>query len=150
MAVFDESKVINSLHADKAEVGKKYWYANELTTLKLDVESDTCDTLILKSVDAENKSHPFTGIGSYSFLYPYEGPVQQRMTNIQLMEWLAKGNGIFKYKEGSCYCYTFEYRSDSELYKEVAENIIIRTWDNEEWVVPTVDIYKRDCCKGGK
>ena len=33
---------------------------------------------------------------------------------------------------------------------EVASGIKIRTWDSDEWVEPTVDIYERDCKKGKK
>lgn len=34
MAVFDESKVINALHKDKAEIGKKYWVSDNIVDLK--------------------------------------------------------------------------------------------------------------------
>lgn len=65
------------------------------------------------------------------------------------MEWLCKGNGIFKYKRAIAYCNPYYTPLESELNEEVAENIVIRTWDSEEWVAPTVDIYERDC-KGVK
>lgn len=154
MAKFDESKVINALHPEKAEVGKKYYFCDSIIQIKDVVENGEKDddvscigelTSVIDGVEPFRKDR-----GNYwELLYPYKEPPKQRMTNIQLMEWLAKGNGMFKYKEGCCYCYTFEYRSDSELNMEVAENIIIRTWDSSEWVEPTVDIYERDC-KGGK
>lgn len=152
MAKFDENKVINVLHPEKAKVGKRYWYADELMTLKMDVESDTSDTLILKRIDNENDYYPFLGTGCYSvcntdrysFLYPYEEPPKQRMTNIQLMEWLSKGKGLILIQDkmgisSSLLCYK------DELNNEVAENILIRPWDSDEWIEPTVDIYERDC-----
>lgn len=40
MAVFDESKVINTLHSDKAEVGKRYYYSDYISVLKQRVEHD--------------------------------------------------------------------------------------------------------------
>ena len=43
MAQFDESKVINVLHPEKAKVGKKYWYSDSIMFLKEYVEQDnTC------------------------------------------------------------------------------------------------------------
>lgn len=39
---FDESKVINTLHADKAVVGKKYFYADDISELKENVEGNSC------------------------------------------------------------------------------------------------------------
>lgn len=40
MAEFDESKVINALHTDKAVIGKKYWFADDLISLKEIVEGN--------------------------------------------------------------------------------------------------------------
>ena len=45
MAQFDESKVINTLHPEKAEIGKKYWYADNIASLKYYVERDFRDRL---------------------------------------------------------------------------------------------------------
>lgn len=35
MAQFDESKIISPLHTEKAEVGKKYWFSDYLSFLKV-------------------------------------------------------------------------------------------------------------------
>lgn len=40
MAKFEERKVINALHPEKAEVGKKYWCSDELLYLKEEVEKE--------------------------------------------------------------------------------------------------------------
>ena len=151
MAKFEEEKVINALHPEKAEVGQKYWYSDNILNLKDYVEENNVDFMgkltELEVVD----SYPFRLNDKYSwqFLYPYEEPPKQRMTNRQFIEWLAKGNGMFKYKNATPYCHIFVTPLESELKKEPAENTVIRTWDSEEWIEPTVDIYERDC-KGGK
>lgn len=151
MAKFEEEKVITALHPEKAEVGKKYWYSDNLLELKRCVEEDYIDIGELARV--EKTEHDcvfhFARGCAWWFIYPYEEPAKQRMTNRMLVEWLAKGNGMFKYKNATAYCYTFDTHLESELNDEVAENIVIRSWDSEEWIEPTVDIYERDC-KGGK
>ena len=144
MAQFDESKVINTLHAEKAELGKKYWYADNITNLKYYVERDFRDRLgRLEHIYARGGLFELDS-GRYYLLYPYEEPPKKRMTNRQLAEWLAKGNGQYTTDVSSRiyanYCY---YKGES--YNEVDRSVIIRSWDSEEWVEPTVDIYERDC-----
>ena len=154
MAKFDETKVINALHTDKAVVGKKYWYSITLLELKREVENNGTAIGKLSGFFEHSAEYPFhlddeNGENDWQFLYPYEEPSKQRMTNRQLVEWLAKGNGEYTsnalvsiYKE---YCY-----NKGEENNEVGSEIKIRTWDSDEWVEPTVDIYERDCKKGKK
>lgn len=139
MAQFDESKVINTLHTDKAVVGKKYWYADNMFDLKNRIEHNDYTIGILTEI--RGGLFKF-GVYNWYLLYPYEEPPKKRMTNIQLMEWLNKGNGIIKH-DGYCFCHRTCVEDD--LNDEVDEDIVIRTWDSEEWVAPTVDIYDRDC-----
>lgn len=76
--IFDESKIIDALHADKAEIGKKYIFACSIESLKNVVGSKFLIedfTHILISVNFENYASrfPFEADGDmYSFLYPYE------------------------------------------------------------------------------
>ena len=75
MAQFDESKIINALHVDKAEVEKKYFFSDELLDLKCSVTSVRGFPQILTTVSNrfENACHPFIfGDSSYQFIYPYE------------------------------------------------------------------------------
>lgn len=151
MAQFDESKVINALHPEKAEVGKKYWCSNSIMFLKEYVENSNVEmigSLRKVEIDCELKESSFyiTGSGYYQFLYPYEEPPKQRMTNRQFCEWLAKGNGQWQWKDSSQYHIDYSY-SETIENKEVDKDIIIRTWGTDEWVSPTVDIYERDCKK---
>lgn len=59
------------------------------------------------------------------------------VTNIQLMEWLAKGNGIAK-NEGGSQCLPHSGScSEDMLDKPIREQIRIRKWDDAEWHIPT-------------
>lgn len=51
MAKFEESKVINALHPEKAEIGKRYWFSNDLIVLKKVVQdTDCCKMDFLRNV----------------------------------------------------------------------------------------------------
>ena len=59
------------------------------------------------------------------------------ITNIQLMEWLAKGNGIAKNDGGSqCIPYLGSCPEDM-LDKPIREAIRIRKWNDTEWHIPS-------------
>lgn len=149
MAQFDESKVINSLHTDKTEVGKKYWYSDNAYRLKIHIEHDSTSFVgKLEDVDL-NRSNPFIFKDcddGWEYIYPYEEPPKQRMTYRQLAEWLAKGNGEY-IDSPKQYCLPMCTTSYSEERRNepVFQSLFIRTWDSEEWIEPTVDIYERDC-----
>ena len=144
MPRFDESKVINTLHAEKAELGKKYWYADNVTSLKYYVERDFRDRLgRLEYIYARGGLFELDS-GRYYLLYPYEEPPKKRMTNRQLAEWLAKGNG--QYTTGGTIYHKLDYTNwDNADENTLKEGYKIRSWDSEEWIEPTVDIYERDC-----
>lgn len=72
----------------------------------------------------------------------------QIMTDRQLSEWIVKGNGVYSY-EDSDFAYTNYAYHKSRPDDPVSDSIFIRSWDSEEWVLPTVDIYERDC-RGNK
>lgn len=145
MAKFEEEKVINALHPEKAEVGKKYWVSDELVDLKEEVEKENTPYKLVEI--KKGHLYPFViDTTEFQFLYPYEEPPQQRMTPRMLSEWLVKGNGQCKYKQEQLLCTVYSYRESKD---EIDKNIVIRSWDSDEWIEPTVDIYERDC-KGGK
>ena len=148
MAQFDESKVINALHPERAEVGKKYWYSDSIMFLKEYIEqNNTVPTGILSHIDV-NSSYVFLGgSGSWEFIYPYEEPSKQRMTNRQLAEWLSKGNGQWKYKSDIEMSICTEYMYYENKEDKRPKNIIIRPFGTDTWIEPTVDIYERDCKK---
>ena len=68
------------------------------------------------------------------------------MTNRQFSEWLAKGNGEYTLNALENAYTEYAYSKNGEN-NEVVSEIKIRTWDSDEWVEPTVDIYERDCKK---
>ena len=79
MAKFDESKIITVLHPEKAEIGKKYWFSDDLLRLKHYVESGDNDERrlgVLYRVETEDDllDFPFyiKGDGDWRCLYPYE------------------------------------------------------------------------------
>lgn len=152
MAQFDESKVINALHPEKAEVGKRYWYSDNLKSLKKRVEENVSEYVgKLESIEeTENLCFLIENKCVWALLYPYEEPPKQRMTYRQLAEWLAKGNGEYTDSDSiEKYCIPMSTISYSEERRDepVYQGLSIRTWDSEEWVEPTVDIYERDCKK---
>lgn len=151
MAKFDESKVINGLNKGKAEVGKRYWYADYIGILKARVESNNIAHIReLIAIDDDNHCCFVLANSMYELLYPYEEPPKQRMTYRQLAEWMAKGNG--EYTESTDkYCrplFTMSY-SEENRDELVSQSIFIRSWDSDEWQEPLYSIYERDC-KGGK
>lgn len=150
MAKFEEEKVINALHPEKAEVGKKYYFSDRLLKLKKNVEENYTDCVDILEEVKDLKGTPPFNISScrWELLYPYEEPPKQRMTNRQFVEWCSKGNGQWKWRDTS-QCHVDYSYSETTDNKEVDENIHIRLWGSEEWIEPTVDIYERDC-KGGK
>lgn len=149
MAEFDESKVINGLHTDKAEVGKKYWFADNMTKLKGYIERDHRDFVYVLGNIREDLDCPFAPSAIdcavfFAFVYPYEEPSEELMSNRQMAEWVTRGNGQYT----STYCDTAY--TEHDYYKDYDDEKVpskyrIRPWGSDEWVVPTVAIYERDC-----
>lgn len=148
MAVFDESKVINALHPEKAEVGKKYWFADNIVQLKgFVVGCDDGKPIVLtKVLETPSCQWPFEAENSYtySFLYPYEEPLNNLMTNEQLAEWLTKGNGKVSTLNWD-YAYTSHVYNKACSNDKVPKDYLICPWGTDEWIEPTIDIYERDC-----
>lgn len=68
----------------------------------------------------------------------------KRMTNKQLAEWLARGNGqVDRWEYTHIHAdYGFLKGEDDD---EVPDDVKVRPWGSEEWIVPTLEIYERDC-----
>ena len=136
-------KIYTYENRNEAEIGKKYVFS--------DIFKNICDEAIavlkfhseLKAVGKE--SYPFTTEkgGCFQFIREVIEEEPALMTHRQLAEWLAKGNGQMRYTDALTYPYHFY--NPIEENKSVAEYTRIRRWDSDEWVVPTVDIYERDC-----
>lgn len=98
----------------------------------------------LKNVE-ERDSCPFQGNGvcCFQFFRPLL-EANELMTNRQLAEWLAKGNGEYSHEEISVAGSIREYLK-VKANDTVQDNIRIRRWRDTEWVKPTKAIYEEDC-----
>lgn len=67
-------------------------------------------------------------------------PEQRRLTNKELSEWIAKGNGQGRVK-GTNTANTFYMYDSNEDSEPVPTTIEVRTWDGE-WHEPTADYCK--------
>ena len=85
-----------------------------------------------------------TGI-HWTHAYPvdWNKPKPKRMTNRQLAKWLAQGNGEVC-TEGGVGAYQTEGYPLDKSNAEVHSNLLVRTWDSDEWIEPTVDLIKEE------
>lgn len=67
-----------------------------------------------------------------------EEPKPRRATNLELMEWLAKGNGCGRNIKGSIVWSEYDFEYDV-VNQTCDENIRIRKWSDTEWREPTID-----------
>ena len=66
------------------------------------------------------------------------------MTNRQLAEWLAKGNGECSAGNSVSVFSVYSYFSE-DADKPVRYDILICRWNDTEWVKPTRAIHEEDC-----
>lgn len=80
---------------------------------------------------------------SWNHVYPIEWnkKPKKRMTNRQLAKWLAKGNGERSSDKLANSYHQHDYPK-SEANDFVDECILVRKWDSEKWVEPTVDLLE--------
>lgn len=80
MAQFDKNKVISYLCLNEADVGKKYYFSDNLYELKLAVENEHASRIgkLDSVVDGEE---PFQKDNNqyWGFIYPYEEPPKKRI-----------------------------------------------------------------------
>lgn len=130
MAEFDESKVINSLHTERAEVGKRYYFEDYLHDLKRAVEGvDTLSTSIgiLDSV-GDDGTEPFQKRGGqcWEFIYPYEEPLKKRMTKLELEKENAELKAKIKKLEKGFLTY-----HEVDLIKVLLRNNLNQLWGDK-------------------
>lgn len=73
-------------------------------------------------------------------------PPKKRMTNLMFVEWLAKGNGQWRWKSSQQCSIKYECFTGIEN-DEVDKEMLIRPFGTSQWIEPAVDIYERDCKK---
>lgn len=143
-------KVLTYKDAEEAKklVGKKVVYSDYLD--KITEIPETRFVSVLESINCTVSTPFMTSAGSFQFIREVikeEEP--QIMTNRQLSEWCGKRNGEITCTNSSQVFSYYVYLKDAEN-KQIPDDIRIRSWDFEEWVLPTVDIYERDCKGGNK
>lgn len=92
MAEFKEELVINALHIDKAEVGKKYWFADHLSSLKATVKEGTDGNLYeLTGIDEESHfCFKSNNRNAWEFIYPYEARYRPYESTDEMIEDFCK------------------------------------------------------------
>lgn len=70
-------------------------------------------------------------------LKAYNEKMSGRATNIQLAQWCAKGNGMWR-REGEDGCHTDYEPMLGQMNKPVPAGIVIHGWTDNEWHEPTV------------
>ena len=127
----------------KKYIGKKGVFSDYLKILTEIPSRSFEDTL--KNVDNEELC-PFCGYAksSFQFFRPILEEDEPLMTNRQLSEWLAKGNGEFFCEGGQISSSNFVYYKE-EGDNSVSASTLIRRWGDTEWSKPTKAIYEEDC-----
>lgn len=128
----------------KQYIGKKGAFSDNLRVIS-DMAED-CDVLILMEI-GEGCTYPFAGEpedDAFQFFRPILEEEEPLMTNRQLAEWLAKGNGECSCKDSKQVFYSWPYSKDNED-KPVEDYIRIRRWRDTEWSKPIKAIYEEDC-----
>ena len=134
-------KIYTYENRNEAEIGKRYVFSDSYAGVCKTPESKVHTEL----KEVNDNLYPFKNDcgASYQFIREVIDEKNTLMTHRQLAEWLAKGNGQYKFDDTMFFSHlTYHYIEDDE---PVDESIPIRRWDSDEWVVPTVDIYERDC-----
>lgn len=71
-------------------------------------------------------------------------PALERMSRKQLAEWLARGNGELTWGSKATNCTALEYYSSADN-DPVPDDYRVRRWGSDEWIIPSMDVYKEDC-----
>lgn len=68
----------------------------------------------------------------------------QLMSHRQLAEWLAKGYGELRLGKLVSDSSSYYLDEEDDPVKE-EKDYLIRRWGSDEWILPTVDVYREDC-----
>lgn len=145
--IFDETKIINPLHTEKAVIGNTYYVSYSITELKRVVETEEKNSLDTLENILEKTDEPYIMKGSYShweYLYPAEKK-EEYMNTIQLAEWLARGNGFVR--DGDEVATTIQFVEHHSDF--TTRNLKIKSFGADDWEEPLLAIYERDCINRG-
>ncbi len=161
MAEFKLGKIYTAenLEGAKKYVGKKGFFTDYYAHIIKDEDIDSyCVESTLTNVDCDEILPFFCSYGCYQFFRPIlEEDKPERMTFAELLEWGARGNGVcsqdFEGKEGiedfedgdePCWDIGLSY-SEEYSDKEIGEDIRIRHFGTKECLIPTREIFLKDC-----
>lgn len=141
------------------------WAGEPFDAYVTDEESAVITNPCIRTITGFNGAEAFPWIttsgSTYRHVYPMWNkdlvekaltpePAQRRMTNRQLAQWMAQGNGVMTYVDGStlaieptCGVYTYHEYSINRDADECNDTIRVQKWDSEEWVVPTADLLQK-------
>ena len=85
-----------------------------------------------------NRDYPFQTAARYNFKHGAELLNPRRATNLELMKWLAQGNGWCTNKL-STEVWAFHEFDVVDADKPCNEYFHIRKWEDKEWHEPTAD-----------
>ena len=155
-------EVLDYRQAEEAEklIGKKGIFGNYLRSI-IEYPSDYVVSTLMKIDLSDDDDSPFIDSDGYEYQFfrpiieekPLMTPSAEKeplMTNYQLAEWLARGNGqwcLGEWCRGDIsitpYSTTWEYDFEMED-NPVRDGILIRRWNTIEWVRPTRNIFEDD------
>ena len=102
-----------------------------------------------KLIEVEDNDYPFRNEERVHFQFIREVIEEEPalMTNRQLAEWLAKGNGQMKFEESfvcskNLYVYPYDVYDIEKENDAVKGNVRIRLWDSDEWIVREIEMRR--------
>lgn len=132
----------------KKLVGKKVLATDYLSK----IEKRECSISTFLEVLEDSDGLPFIvkneygGRDKHQFIREVIEDEPKLMTNRQLAEWIARGNGLWRHDpSNSGVVYNYYWFLEKDMGAEISNNIVIMPNDSNEWVEPTLDIYERDC-----
>ena len=139
MREFDIDKVITPLTAYKAVAGKYYYCGDTIVKLQISFFAKDMPKKLVSIRGVFETGYPFAVDGGmYVFLYPYEdADVCELATQREFAKWLAQGNGEWARKSDNIRVYTDAKYTESDGDKCVGDEILVRAFDEIEWVLPT-------------
>lgn len=96
---------------------------------------------VIEPVCAITGSHHYQVV-TCSTCYDYCAKIPKRepkrATKLQLTEWVAKGNGVWKFKNANQLCFAHDSCFEDDFHKYVDDDILILPFGTTEWLEPTL------------
>lgn len=142
MYMIEKDRLFTS--SEGMDFSREYYLCDSLGELERMLATDSrlrCE-IVEENDGSGGADYPFWGTRSEEhYRYAYDVPDELReadvMTNIELAEWLAKGNGLIKW-EGvdPPEVYTYLILDEDSLNAKASKDILIRSWNEQQWHRP--------------